>query len=60
MKKGSGFLKETSKFAQLQEEQIKEIMQLEDKLDVILLAYDAFNFERNVSQENNPHTINPS
>ena len=54
------FLKETSKFAHLNEEQIKEIMQLEEKLEVILLAYDAFIFEGNVSQENNPHTINPS
>ena len=54
------FLKETTKFSHLNDEQIKEIMQLEDKLDVILLAYDAFIFEGNASQENNSHPINPS
>lgn len=53
------FLKETQ-FAQLNQEQIKEIIQLEEKLQVTLLAYDHYLKTGNVPTENNTPTINPS
>ncbi|MEK4628731.1 MAG: hypothetical protein ABS944_14460 [Solibacillus sp.] len=49
-----------SKFAHLVPEQIKEIQQLEEKLEVTLLAYDIFSNENHGQQENNSDAINPS
>ena len=53
------FLKE-KKFADLNQEQINEVIQLEEKLQVTLLAYDHFINEGNISHENDPNIINPS
>jgi hypothetical protein len=47
-----------NKFAELNTEQIKEVHQLEEKLQVILLAYD--HIQGNISEENDPIIINPS
>ena len=48
------------KFADLSHEQIKEVIHLEEKLEVTLLAYDLYSHEGNLPQENDTPIINPS
>lgn len=49
-----------TKFANLGDEQLKELKNLEEKLEVTLLAYDHFATEGQSQQENNSDLINPS
>ena len=46
------------KFAELNQEQIKEVKKLEEKLHVTLLAYDNFVLEG--QNDHSPNVINPS
>jgi hypothetical protein len=46
------------KFSELNQEQIKEIKKLEEKLHVTLLAYDNFVLEGH--NDNSPDVMNPS
>ena len=46
------------KFAELNQEQIKEVKKLEEKLNVTLLAYDHFILKGH--NDNSPDIINPS
>ncbi|MER1985947.1 MAG: uroporphyrinogen-III decarboxylase [Solibacillus sp.] len=49
-----------TKFANLEPEQLKELKNLEEKLEVTLLAYDHFATEEQSQQENSSDVINPS
>lgn len=49
-----------TKFANLGPEQINEIKNLEEKLEVTLIAYDHFATQGRPQQDNNPTPINPS
>ncbi len=51
---------EEAKFAELDNEKLKEIKQLEDKLDVTLIAYDLSASKNQTYHENAPIVINPS
>ena len=52
-------LKKT-KFANLGPDQINELKNLEEKLEVTLIAYDHFAPEEQPLQEDNSNSINPS
>ena len=49
-----------TKFANLVPDQINEIKNLEEKLEVTLLAYDHFETQGPPQEDNNPTPINPS
>lgn len=49
-----------TKFANLSPEEINELKNLEEKLEVTLLAYDHFAIQEQPHQENNSNIINPS
>lgn len=49
-----------SKFAKLEPAQLEELIKLEEKLEVTLLAYDHFVTEEQSQESNNTNTINPS
>ena len=49
-----------TKVAQLKHEQINEIKQLEEKLDVTLIAYDLSTTNGYTQQNNDSNPINPS
>ncbi|WP_195891672.1 hypothetical protein [Bacillus ndiopicus] len=49
-----------TKIANLEPEQLKEIKNLEEKLEVTLIAYDSITTEGQTPQGNNSDPINPS
>ena len=51
---------EKTTFANLSPEEISELKNLEEKLEVTLLAYDHFAIQEQSHQENNSNIINPS
>lgn len=51
---------EQTKFAELNHEQLKEVKQLEEKLDVTLIAYDSSVLVNQNQFGNTPDSINPS
>lgn len=53
------FLEDT-KFAELDQKQLAEIKQLEEKLDVTLIAYNLSTANNTPTNGNNPDVINPS
>ena len=51
---------ENTKFAEMNHKQLAEIKQLEEKLDVILIAYNQSAANNTPTNGNNPDVINPS
>ncbi len=51
---------EETKFAELNQDQLKEVKKLEDKLHVTLLAYDNSILDGQNQIGNSPDVINPS
>ncbi|WP_318245214.1 uroporphyrinogen-III decarboxylase [Solibacillus faecavium] len=51
---------EDAKFAELNNEKLSAIKQLEEKLDVTLIAYDITGSNSHIQNGNSPDVINPS
>lgn len=49
-----------NKFADLKKDEIKEIIELEEKLNVTLLAYDVYSHQNMDEYNVDPDIINPS